>query len=130
MKTIKTTNAENKPGTMITIPVFIPDQELDYILSGCFEGGSNYWIKKVEVVGDDYRGKEFASEVISAGGYLTIIESCDGSKPVKHELSKPGLISGLYLYFCKEGSIKFDEMDAGQYDIILQYALFKEVKYA
>lgn len=130
MTTIETKNAENKPGTMITIPVFVPDEEMDYILSGCFEGGSNYWITKVEVLGKNYRGKEFASEVISAGGYLIITESCDGEKPVKHELSKPSLLCGIYLYFCKEGTISFENMDAGQYDLILQYALFKEIKYS
>lgn len=130
MKSIKTTNAENKPGTMINVPVFVPDEEMDFILCGCFEGGSNYWITKVEVLNNDYRGKEFASEVISSGGYLIITESCDGSKPVKHELSKPSLLNGIYIYFCKQETISFDNMDAGQYDLILQYALFMKVKYS
>lgn len=124
-----TTQTEQQKGTVINLAFFIPDVELDYILSGCFEGGSNYWItKKITCKDDDFFGAEFASEALSKGATLLIAEN-DGKLKV-HELSKEKLLVGLKTYMEKENNVDLDSMDAGQYDLILQYALFNEIKYS
>lgn len=123
------TITEKKSGSVVNLSFFVADDELDNILCGCFEGGSNHWITKVEVVNNDYKGVEFASEVISKGGYLNITEH-DGERVVKvHELSKPALLNGIAMYGNETKQLDFDKMDSRDYDMILQYAIFLKQKY-
>ena len=120
-----------KKGTIIKLVFNVPDEELNYILSGCFEGGSNYWIGNVQVKNNEYLGATYTSEVPAAGGVILITEDCNevGCEVVVHELDKRKLLVGIIKYGEEMKTLNFDEMDAGDYDLILQYALFKEQKY-
>ena len=107
-------------------PIEVTDDQLDSILVGAFEGGSNYWITKVEVKKDDYKGKKYASECVAAGGELWIYTDGAG----KRLLTKPRLISGLQMYLDESKHKNWpDGGDAYTDDCILQYALFGEVVY-
>ena len=102
--------------------------DMDYVLVGAFEGGSNYWIEKVSVVDDDYKGGEYASDVIGLGGEL-LIHVSDGDTI---KLTQAKLLNGFQLYVDGGGkNFPFDltSPDAITYDMILQYALFGEVIY-
>ena len=117
-------NGEYK--TFVLKPIEVTEDHLDSILVGCFEGGSNYWIRKIEVAKDDYKGKKRASECVAAGGELWIYTDGDGM----HRLTKPSLIQGLQMYL-DESTYQYwpDGSDAQTYDLILQYALFGEIVY-
>ena len=103
---------------------------IDCILCGALEGGSNYWIEKVSAVNNDYKGKEFASEVISAGGKL-LIKTMDDEEPL--ELTRTKMSAAIKKY-CKEHDMTPDELlhygDAGTDDNVLQLALFGELVYS
>ena len=130
----------------IDIPMTLDVQgaDLDNILTTCFEGGSNYWINKVEV--DDYKGCKYASEVVSNGGDVWIYP--DDSP--RYFVNKERLLKGIelwfkrwitytklsgknnpYLNFLNDTSIKFSNIDwdADDTDSILQYAMFGKVVY-
>ena len=122
----------------ITVPVSVTNWNLDCILSGCFEGGSNYWAEGIKVIDEDYKGAEFGSEVISHDGELDIFVNEYGSGDPKDEtayrLTKDKLLNGCEMYVAGDSSTKGrawnpDGMDAIDYDMILQYALFKKVIY-
>ena len=117
----------SKERNFVLKPIEVTDDHLDSILVGAFEGGSNYWAEKVKVKDDDYKGAEFASEVISKGGELYIY--ADGDQSV-HLLTKTSLINGLQQYLNESKHKNWpDGGDAYTDDCILQYALFEEVVY-
>jgi hypothetical protein len=102
--------------------------DINDILVGAFEGGSNYWIDKVSVVDDDYKGGEYASDVIGLGGEL-LIHTIDGGK---HKLTQAMMFDGIQRYVDNGGKhFPFTDgnPDAYTYDTMLQNALFKEVVY-
>ena len=116
----------SKNKTFVLKPFEVTDDHLESILVGCFEGGSNYWINKVEVKLDDYKGKKYASECVAAGGELWIYADEGG----KHLLTKTSLINGLQTYLNESKHKNWpDGGDAQTDDLILQYALFGEVVY-
>ena len=116
----------SKERNFVLKPIEVTDDHLDSILVGCFEGGSNYWINKVEVKLDDYKGKKYASECVAAGGELWIYADEGG----KHLLTKTSLINGLQMYLDESKYQNWpDGGDAQTDDLILQYALFEEVVY-
>ena len=119
----------SKEKNYVVKSVEVTDEHLENILVGCFEGGSNYWIEKIKVKGDDYKGEEFASGVIGKGGEIYIY--ADGDQSV-YLLTKNSLINGLQQFINESkrfGHLWPDEGDAGTDDMILQYALFEEVVY-
>mgnify|MGYP003121772925 CR=1 FL=1 len=102
--------------------------DINEILVGAFEGGSNYWARKVEVVDDDYKGGEYASDVIGLGGKL-IIHTIDG---LEFMLTQAMMLDGIQRYVDDGGKhypFTDGNPDAYTYDTILQNALFKEVVY-
>ena len=116
--------SENK--TFVLKPIEVTDDHLDSILVGAFEGGSNYWIRSVEVAKDDYKGKKYASECVAAGGELWINTDDDG----KHRLTKNSLINGIEQYLDESKHKNWpDGGDCITCDCILQYALFGEIVY-
>ena len=116
----------NKDKNYVLKPIEVTDEHLDNILAGAFEGGSNYWAVKVEVAKDDYKGKKYASECVAAGGEL-YITTTEGDK---HLLTKTSLINGLQQYLNESKHKNWpDGGDSMTDDVILQYALFKEVVY-
>ena len=115
----------SKERNFVLKPIEVTDDHLDSILVGAFEGGSNYWITKVEVKKDDYKGKKYASECVAAGGILNIY--ADGAC---HTLDRDMLINGLQQYLDESKHKNWpDGGDAQTDDLILQYALFDEVVY-
>ena len=122
---------EKKIAGTIEVPLKVHNYHLDCILAGAFEGGSNYWADKVHVVNGDYKGAEFASEVISKGGELLIYEE-GTTKPYK--LTKKKMLEGCRMYVTGDKRTKgrvfdIDTWDAIDHDMILQYSLFGEVIY-
>ena len=118
--------SKRKYDTYVKKPIKVTDEHLDNILVGCFEGGSNYWIDKIEVATDDYKGKKYASECVAAGGELYI--TTEGNS--KYLLTRDMLINGLQQYLDESQYKNWpDGGDAQTDDLILQYALFKEVVY-
>ena len=118
------TEHERKEAGTITVPITVSNYDLDCILCTCFEGGSNYWIDKVLAVDNDFKGAEYASEVISHDGKLVVF--VDGEK---HLLTKSMLLKGCELYMDGRRRWRPDDFDAEDTDIILQYALFGDVVY-
>ena len=116
----------SKDKTFVLKPYEVTDDHIDSILTGAFEGGSNYWIAKVEVKKDDFKGKVYASESVAAGGELYIYTTDDA----KYLLSKSSIIMGLQQYLDTSKLKNWpDGGDAETDDLILQYALFGEVVY-
>ena len=115
----------------INVKIKVDDYDLDCILSGAFEGGSNYWCNRIKVVNDDYKGAEFASDAVSKGAEIDVWED-NGNAPFR--LTKAKLLKGCELYCSGDKHTKGrkwdpDGMDAIDHDMIFQYALFGEVIY-
>lgn len=119
----------------VDIPMTLEIQgaDIDNILATCFEGGSNYWIDKVQVVDKDYKGCQYASDVVSQGGELIIIIDDD-----QLTLTKNKLIKGIQKWYEKyhyprhkeiQGEFHLFDWDANDSDLIIQYALFSEIVY-
>lgn len=128
----------------VEIDVAITQEDIDDIVTTALEGGINYWCRKAEVVGK-YLG-EYASEQISRGGVLKLydIESGDA-----YELNKDKLVNGIKMYLedpekpydilevgqnsvgCSKGECILDccMVDGCVADMIIQYALFKEIMF-
>ena len=115
----------------------VTESDIDDIVTTAFEGGINYWCKKVEVVGD-YLG-EYASDQISRNGKLKIYLHEDVDGETMYLLSQSKLLAGIKMYLenihpyditYRNGTeIELDtcQVDAEVADMIIQYALFKEV---
>lgn len=104
----------------------LEDSDMDDVLVTAFEGGINYWCNKVKVINDDYKGGEYASNVVSRGGELEL--DVDESTPVR--LNKTKLHTALHLYKDKFGKpFDIETHDAGDADVLVQLAVFGEVVY-
>ena len=119
----------------IEIPIVLGVQQsdLDNILATCFGGGSNYWIEEIVVADEDYKGCEYASDVVSHGGKIIIFVD-----DKELTLTKNKLVNGIQRWYEKyhyprhkevQDEFHMFDWDAGDSDIILQYALFNEVVY-
>ena len=104
----------------------VPDIDIDDVLTTAFEGGSNYWINEVKVVDGDYKGKGFASEVVSRGGELILVVDNENDITV----NKYKMIDGFRRYQERYGK-KFDmeQHDANDADNLLQLAVFGELTF-
>ena len=60
------------------------------VLVGAFEGGSNYWLRKVKVKDDNYKGEQYASDIVGLGGEL-ILTTIEGEK---HTLTQNMMVKG------------------------------------
>jgi len=106
--------------------ISLSEDDVDNLLVGALEGGINYWCEKANVVSNDYKGGEFASSVISRGGSLELYED-DGSFKV---LNLKKLKSGIEKYYnTQKYPSDVCNMDANDYDTIIQLAVFNEVVY-
>ena len=112
------------------IEVSMTQQDIDDIMVTALEGGLNYWCRKAKVVGE-YLG-ECASEQISRGGTLVLY---DAESSDKWELTLEKFLNGVKMYFeqgchvqVEDNAIDAGDIDAGDADCIIQFALFgKEV---
>ena len=41
--------------------------DISDVLVGAFEGGSNYWLRKVKVEDDNYEGEQYESYIVGLG---------------------------------------------------------------
>lgn len=113
------------PMEEILLPVVFHPEEIDNILVGCLEGGSNYWIDYgVTVENDDYKGTEWASHCVSKGGVL-LVHHEDGTARV----TKQDILKGITQHISKTKNADFESYDATDYDSILQYAIFGKLIY-
>ena len=124
-------------GTVL-VPVEVTIEDIGYILAGCFEGGSNYWIDKVEVIpnapesGNGWFGESHARDVPGAGGIIEITtEPVSGTVNEGHHqgtqwfVTKNKMVDGLKLYYEKSNNkLAIEDMDVFHYDAVLQYAIF------
>lgn len=110
----------------------ITPQMMDDVLCAAFEGGSNYWVVRVEIVGQRPKGARYVSECVSRGGKLRIVESCDGEPEKPHELTADALRGGIEaaaVHFGQTIERWYDNHDAEAADCALQFALFGELVY-
>ena len=122
----------------IPIVLGVQQSDLDNILATCFEGGSNYWINKIQVVDEDYKGCEYASDVVSQGGKLYLHTDESDETGEIFELTKNKLVKGIKKWYKNyhyprhkeiQDELHLFDWDAGDSDIILQLAIFNEVIY-
>lgn len=119
------------------ITVYLTQQDIDDIMVSAFEGGINYWCRRVVVQGD-YLGK-YASEQISRGGKLAIwLDEPFEDDKTCYVLDRDKFLAGFKLWIesdgdsynaidHSDGSIDCGQIDAVCADEIIQYALFGEV---
>ena len=103
-------------------------EDIEDVLVGAFEGGSNYWLRKVKVKDNNYKGEQYASDIVGLGGEL-ILTTMEGEK---HKLTQAKMIKGFQKYLDNGGMcFPFDSgnPDGWTYDTILQNALFGEQVY-
>ena len=103
-------------------------EDIDDIMSGALDYIS-YWCRRAKVVGE-YLG-EYASEQIARGGTLILY---DAESSDKWELTLEKFLNGVKLYFeqgchvqVEDNAIETGDIDAGDADCIVQFALFGEV---
>jgi len=117
----------------------ITDQNIDDIICTAFEGGINYWCRCANVADADWHGAEYASDVVSRGGTLFVIDDEDPKRELL--LTKEKMIASIPIVFQrvmdKRGAGRRSsleewldgEYDAGDADMIIQQALFGEIIY-
>jgi hypothetical protein len=119
----------------VNVPVVLDGEFIDSVLVGAFEGGSNYWIRKVKITKDIDEAK-YASEVVALGGEIAIHElEPDEDNPGPHLLDRDKFIVGYTKYAewaTKNGRQWYTDagdIDAGEADVILQFAIFGDCIY-
>lgn len=109
----------------------ITNEEINDLVVCALEGGINYWCSKVEITKEPTKKYEFASDVISIGGVLTLQEEDHNGD--KHELTKEKFLKGVEKaiehYEYEDVEDLFDNHDAETADVIIQFALFNEIVY-
>ena len=117
----------------------ITDENIDDILCTAFEGGINYWCSRVEVIGDWF-GAKYASEVVSKGGRVKLIND---EEPDREPLTllKENVVPAIEAIHKRvmdnrgrgrRSSLEEwleGEYDAGDADMIVQQAVFGELVY-
>lgn len=99
------------------------------LLVTCFEGGSNYWIDKIQFVGNA-KGSPWYDEPSNFEGEFKISFEIDGSI---YELTPWTIRAGTALliqhYPHRWSAIQSDDHDADDADVWLQLCLFGDVVY-
>ena len=107
----------------------ITEEMLGNLMVTAFEGGINYWCKKVKVIKFPISGDLdwLASDVIAHGGDLKLYDDESDDTWI---LNREMLLKGIKMY-CEDWEIGVEEMyenhDALTADAIVQYALFNEI---
>ena len=116
----------------VTININFSDEQIDYWLSGAFEGGSNYWCESIEVKDNDYKGCKYASECVSKGGTIivTLYDECEEkAKITKKDISNALAWMSENKYTKCLDRLLNDKYDADDSDVIFQVACFGKVIY-
>lgn len=116
------------------IKVIVTAQDIDDIMATALEGGINYWCNSVEVEGE-YLG-EYASDQISRGGALILY---DDEEDKEYKLTLPMLMDGISMAIQKgytyhgwlqpDGKLDLCNFDAIDADVVVQFAIFREIIY-
>ena len=117
----------------VAIPMNITEEDIMYIITGAFEGGCSWMGLKR---GDQFKAKPksepvstWATKILLEGGALNLYDNEDPDE--KFALTLPKLLAGIEMNAEKRPEhADFDDMDADDYDCIMQYALFGELVYA
>jgi hypothetical protein len=132
----KKNKSKQEDDIVVTIPLKITKQFVDDVCTTAFEGGINYWCDAVRINDNDYKGGEYASDVISRGGSLTLV--IDDAEDMDFEeqtitLTLDKFIKGFQQYanwavsrnleVCTDAS----DIDAELADVIIQFAVFDEI---
>lgn len=129
---------EQRKTIKVELEVMVTAEDIDDILCGSMEGGSNYWCDRVEVIGD-YLGK-YASEQISRGGKLRfhVDEPFDDEDTEWYEMDQEKFLHGFQEWLnnypdvsscLHKNELDCGQIDAGMADSIVQYAIFGEVMF-
>lgn len=121
----------NELSLSITTNHIITTKMIDDLMVCAFEGGINYWCRKVEIIEFPPDTKDqtrmVASEVLANNG---IVRLYDAESSDKWVLNRMMVIKGISMY-CKENNMTPDEMydshDVDTVDCIVQYALFDSI---
>ena len=112
--------------------VYITDDMVDNILCTALEGGSNYWIDKC-VANFWPEGAEHVSDGVSRGGKIVFFVEDDDDE---YTLTLDDMLNGIEkAYDHRQSSSGFsfkdwyENHDADDADLALQYALFGEIVY-
>ncbi|MCA9325962.1 hypothetical protein KDA23_07970 [Candidatus Saccharibacteria bacterium] len=100
----------------------VTQEQIDDVVCTALEGGITYWCNRAKVKDDDYRGTEWAHEVVTRGGTLVLH---DAEEEIDHELNLQNLMKGFSL----TKGFDFEDYDAGDADQVIQNAIFGEVIY-
>lgn len=128
---------------IVNVKQEISTQFFSDMLCNCFEGGSNYWIDSVRPLSDKddgiYSGYYHQYLLVEQDEDLTPIDTRSlkiWSKDEVNILTYKKLCSGYkkYVKWCLDTKRPFyyhaEDLDGSESDIILQFALFKEIRYS
>lgn len=113
---------------VLNIPTEFTNEDIDYIVCGAIEGGINYWVESIKTGEDRVKGvplSEHVSKVLFEGGEVTINDDEGHS----HTLTLAKILRGIQLHHSKNPSADKENYDAGDYDSIIQLALFEKMVY-
>jgi len=102
-----------------TVHKQISDRDIDNLICTALEGGINYWCDSAEPEGADYKGCQYAHEVLTKGGAL-ILKSFENTthvltlNKVMYALGKPEV----------DDLLDINDYDAVEVDQVIQHALF------
>jgi len=116
----------------ITINHKLSIEMIDDLMTTAFEGGINYWCKKVKII--DFPPNMnvnltnlFASTLLANGGLVRLYDAESNDEWI---LNRPMIIKGIEMY-CNKNSVTpeymYDMHDADTADEIVQYAVFNEL---
>lgn len=105
-------------------------QFVDDLLVTAFEGGINYWCSAAYPVNNEYPdGATYTSDCLSRGKDIVIIEDGENG-PEGHILTLDNLIYAMKSFMNEPNANNiFEDYDACDADVIVQYAIFGEVIY-
>ena len=106
------------------------EENINDLMCSALEGGINYWCDRVEMI-DTPEGVEFASDSISKGGKVVLYF---GDKKCVRVLTLEKFLKGLSATItqiggCNSAKDFMDIHDADTADMVIQFALFDELKF-
>jgi len=123
------------PLTSVPVPVVVTDYQAWCLLTSAFEGGSNYWIARVETVGGKKaKGREFVQDEPFLGGTLIVHLNDPGDReggtiPLTRESMAVGLAVMARVCPRQFAHVTSDGGDADTGDCFLQCCVLGEVMY-
>ena len=113
--------------TLITLKIELTPQDINDILCTAIEGGIDYWVDRYGICNMDK-----ATVIDEKIGYGGVIDLHDGTR--WHELTKTKLMQGIQQWidsqtFKPGDAFDIGNIDAGDADCIVQYALFGKLVY-